>query len=127
VTGNDDATRQRPTRPGDTRFWCSCDPDRQHPFYNSTALVEHVMKARASDAGDGSTALGAGQHALAATGPTPTSVSGSARLSEAQVIGTKCSAWFVMYGLYTRLFWAFGSPDGKPIGARSASELLEGV
>ena len=46
------------------------------------------------------------------------------RFSEAQVIGAKCPAWFIMYGAYTRLFWAFGSPDGRPIGARSASELL---
>jgi hypothetical protein len=41
----------RPTKPGETRFWCSCDPDRQHPFFNATALVEHVIEARARDSG----------------------------------------------------------------------------
>jgi hypothetical protein len=46
------------------------------------------------------------------------------RISDAQVIEAKCPGWFVMYGAYSRLFWAFGSPDGQPIGARSASELL---
>jgi hypothetical protein len=46
------------------------------------------------------------------------------RISDAQVIAAKCPGWLVMYGAYTRLFWAFGSPDGRPIGARSASELL---
>jgi hypothetical protein len=46
------------------------------------------------------------------------------RLGEAQVIRSKCPGWFVMYGAYSRLFWAFGAPDGQPIGAQSASELL---
>jgi hypothetical protein len=46
------------------------------------------------------------------------------RYREADVIKAKCPGWFVMYGPYSRLFWAFGSPDGRPIGARSASELL---
>ena len=46
------------------------------------------------------------------------------RLSEAEVIEAKCPGWSVIYGLYSRLFWAFGAPDGRPIGAQSASELL---
>jgi hypothetical protein len=46
------------------------------------------------------------------------------RFSEARVIGAKCPDWLVLYGPYSRLFWAFGAPEGKPIGARSASELL---
>jgi hypothetical protein len=46
------------------------------------------------------------------------------RLSEAQVIRSKCPGWFVMYGAYSRLFWAFGAPDGQPIGAPSAADLL---
>jgi hypothetical protein len=46
------------------------------------------------------------------------------RFSEAQVIGSKCPDWFVMYGPYSRLFWAFGLPDGRPIATSSASELL---
>jgi hypothetical protein len=37
----------RSTKPGDTRFWCSCDTDREHPFYTSAELVKHVMEARA--------------------------------------------------------------------------------
>jgi len=37
----------RPTKPGKTRFWCSGDPDREHPFYSSGDLVLHVMQARA--------------------------------------------------------------------------------
>jgi hypothetical protein len=47
VTGNDDTTASHPTPPGETRFWCSCDPDRQHPFYSSATLLRHVMDARA--------------------------------------------------------------------------------
>jgi hypothetical protein len=46
------------------------------------------------------------------------------RRSEAQVIEAKYPGWAVMYGPYSRLFWAFGSPNGRPIRARSASELL---
>jgi hypothetical protein len=46
------------------------------------------------------------------------------RFSEARVIESKCPDWAVIYGPYSRLFWAFGAPDGQPIGARSASELL---
>jgi hypothetical protein len=46
------------------------------------------------------------------------------RLSEAELVESKCPGWLVIYGCYSRLFWAFGSPDGQPIGARSASELL---
>jgi len=45
-------------------------------------------------------------------------------LSDAQVIKTKCPGWYVMYGAHSRMFWAFGAPDGVPISARSASELL---
>jgi hypothetical protein len=43
---------------------------------------------------------------------------------EAQVIEARCPGWAVTYGPYTRLFWAFGAPDGRPIAARSASELI---
>lgn len=46
------------------------------------------------------------------------------RRSEAEIIEAKCAGWAVMYGRYTRLFWAFGAPDGSPITAESASELL---
>jgi hypothetical protein len=46
------------------------------------------------------------------------------RISDAHVIAAKCPGWFVMYGVHSRLFWAFGSPDGRPVAARSASELL---
>lgn len=46
------------------------------------------------------------------------------RLSEAQLLEAKCPGWSVIYGLYSRLFWAFGAPDGRPIGAQSASDLL---
>ncbi len=44
--------------------------------------------------------------------------------NEAQVIEAKCPGWVVLYGVYSRMFWAFGAPDGRPITARSASELL---
>jgi hypothetical protein len=43
----------RTTRPGETLFWCSCDPDRQQPYLSSGELVRHVMESRASDAGHG--------------------------------------------------------------------------
>jgi hypothetical protein len=46
------------------------------------------------------------------------------RFSEARVIESKCPGWAVVYGPYSRLFWAFGSPDGRPAAAQSASELL---
>jgi hypothetical protein len=46
------------------------------------------------------------------------------RIGDAQVIAAKCPAWFVIYGAYSRMFWPFGSPDGKPISAQPASELL---
>ena len=46
------------------------------------------------------------------------------RLDEARLIEARCSGWAVIYGPYTRLFWAFGAPDGRPIAARTASELL---
>ena len=46
------------------------------------------------------------------------------RASEAEIINAKCPGWYAVYGYYTRMFWAFGAPDGQPIGARSASELL---
>jgi hypothetical protein len=36
-----------PTRPGETRFWCSCDTARQRPFLSSAALLEHIEEARA--------------------------------------------------------------------------------
>jgi len=52
VTGNDDTTGSHPTRPGDTRFWCACDPERQHPFFSSASLVRHVMEARPALAGE---------------------------------------------------------------------------
>jgi hypothetical protein len=51
-------------------------------------------------------------------------VSEQRRHGEAQVIEAKFPGWAVLYGPYTQLFWAFGSPDGVPITAPSASELL---
>jgi hypothetical protein len=42
---------RRPTPPGQTRFWCSCDPEQ--PFLDSRELVQHVMEARAREARDG--------------------------------------------------------------------------
>lgn len=44
--------------------------------------------------------------------------------SEARVIEAKYPGWVVLYGPYSRLFWAFGAPDGRPISARSAAELI---
>lgn len=41
----------RPTEPGETRFWCSCDPGRKNPFSSARELVAHVMQARASHEG----------------------------------------------------------------------------
>jgi hypothetical protein len=49
------------------------------------------------------------------------------RLSEAQMIESKCPGWAVIYGHYSRMFWAFGAPDGRPIEAPTASEVLEPV
>jgi hypothetical protein len=51
VTGNDTASAiQRPeTKPGDTRFWCSCDP--QQPYLDARELIRHVTEARAREAG----------------------------------------------------------------------------
>jgi hypothetical protein len=46
------------------------------------------------------------------------------RLSEAVFIEQRYPGWLVIYGCYSRLFWAFGSPDGQPISAATASELL---
>ena len=46
------------------------------------------------------------------------------RLSEARMIEAKCSGWWVTYGLYSRVLWAFGAPDGQPISAKTGSELL---
>ena len=46
------------------------------------------------------------------------------RPDEARLIEARCPGWAVIYGTYTRLFWAFGAPDGRPIAARTASELL---
>jgi hypothetical protein len=46
------------------------------------------------------------------------------RQGEAQMIESKCPGWAVLYGAYTRAFWAFGAPDGHPVTARTASELL---
>jgi hypothetical protein len=46
------------------------------------------------------------------------------RRCEARVIEAKCPRWVVLWGVYTRRFWAFGSPDGRPIEARSAAELI---
>ena len=46
------------------------------------------------------------------------------RRSEAQVIEAKCPGWVVLYGPYSRMFWAFGAPDGQPIAAETASEVL---
>jgi hypothetical protein len=44
--------------------------------------------------------------------------------AQARVIETKHPGWAVLFGAHSRLFWAFGAPDGRPIAARSASELL---
>ncbi len=46
------------------------------------------------------------------------------RRSEAQLIEAKCARWVVLWGPHSRRFWAFGSPDGRPIQARSAAELI---
>jgi len=46
------------------------------------------------------------------------------RQSEAEIIEAKCPGWAIMYGAHSRRFWAFGAPDGLPIVAESASELL---
>lgn len=46
------------------------------------------------------------------------------RADEARLIEVRCPGWAVLYGPYTRLFWAFGALDGRPITARTASELL---
>ena len=46
------------------------------------------------------------------------------RRQEADIIEAKCPGWIILYGPYTRLFWAYGAPDGQPIAARTASELL---
>lgn len=46
------------------------------------------------------------------------------RRGETQVIEARCPGWVVVYGWHSRAFWAFGAPDGKPVTARSASELL---
>jgi hypothetical protein len=47
----------RPTQPGETRFWCSCDPGRLHPFGSSADLVRHVTQARARQTDHGSGAV----------------------------------------------------------------------
>ena len=46
------------------------------------------------------------------------------RQHEAQLVEDRSPGWTVVYGWYSRLFWAFGASDGQPIAARSASELL---
>jgi hypothetical protein len=46
------------------------------------------------------------------------------RRSEARVIEAKFPRWAVLWGPYSRRFWAFGSPDGRPVEARSAAELI---
>jgi hypothetical protein len=46
------------------------------------------------------------------------------RQSEAEIIEAKCPGWAIMYGRYSRQFWAFGASYGLPIAAESASELL---
>ena len=46
------------------------------------------------------------------------------RPGQARVIEARCPGWAVIYGPYTRLFWAFGAADGRPIAARTASVLL---
>jgi hypothetical protein len=59
--------RPRPTKPGETRLWCSCDPHREHPFLSSRELVEHVIQAREAHA-DLSCAPGHGTNAALAAG-----------------------------------------------------------
>jgi hypothetical protein len=46
------------------------------------------------------------------------------RYGEAQVIEAKCPGLVVVYGWYSREFWAFGTPDGVPLHDKSAAELL---
>ncbi len=62
VTGTDDTITfplarepgMRPARPGESRFWCSCDTNREHPFFSSGELVQHVMDARKRETGQSS-------------------------------------------------------------------------
>jgi len=46
------------------------------------------------------------------------------RADEAKIIETKCPGYVVIYGVYSRRFQAFGTSDGVPLEAESASELL---
>lgn len=46
------------------------------------------------------------------------------RRSEARMIEARYPRWVVLWGPHSRRFWAFGSPDGRPVEARSASELI---
>ncbi len=50
-----------PTRPGETRFWRSCDPDRLQPFYHASELVRHVMESRSRETAHGAVPV-AGRH-----------------------------------------------------------------
>ncbi len=45
-------------------------------------------------------------------------------MDDARVLSEGNPGWWVTYGPATRELWAFGAPDGKPISARSAPELL---
>jgi hypothetical protein len=38
------------------------------------------------------------------------------RLSEARVIEARCPSWAVMFGAYSRRFWAFGAPSLSVLG-----------
>ena len=49
------------------------------------------------------------------------------RFGEAQVIEAKCPDWLVIYGPYTRQFWAFGAPHGRPISAHGWNHAGSGV
>jgi hypothetical protein len=42
------ATLRPPTPPGQTRYWCSCDPDQS--YLSSAELVRHVTRERAREA-----------------------------------------------------------------------------
>ncbi len=44
----------RPAEPGESRFWCSCDTERENPFWNAGDLVRHVSESRALDPRHGS-------------------------------------------------------------------------
>ena len=44
----------RAAKPGESRFWCSCDVNREHPFWTAGDLVRHVTESHALDPRHGS-------------------------------------------------------------------------